>query len=153
MTTESSGQAKKKMPWTESVPLLIGLAVVAAVVLFLVGGVVFADSDEMLRRKVLGTWRICFEDRGCIENTFSANGELAMTDGATSLRGTWSIENGGITVHFKGGGDWLSSTIVGLTRLFGTRADDVIHRSISFDGDSVMYLGSEKFVRLGHGND
>jgi hypothetical protein len=152
MTTESSEQASKKMPWTESVPLYIAAALVAAVVLFLVGGALFADTDATMRRKILGKWQTYGKADGPVEVVFTEDGEAAGTDGFMDLRFTWAINNGEIALQLKGGGDWLSSTAAGLLKMFSSRPSSAA-MPIRFEGYSVMYVGGEKFVRLGRGNE
>lgn len=154
MTAGHSEPTTKAMPKAESVPIFIALALMVAVIPAVAFSALGVDSDASLRRKIVGTWQICPKDQPCIENVFTADGKFAMkglfVDYVMELRGTWTIHNGNITCQLKGGGDWLSSTVVGLAHLFGTSASKVMHLPIRFEGGSVMYIGDEKFVRIGN---
>lgn len=154
MAAEPSNTPHKKIPKTESAPILIGSALIVAALLAIAFSVLFADSDATLRRKVLGKWQVCPKDQACVEFIFTADGEVAMRqmyiDLQMDLRSTWSIHNKEITLELKGGGDWLSSTGAGLLKLFGYQSAKARRWPIRFEGNSVMYLGNDKFVRLGN---
>jgi hypothetical protein len=150
MSTHSSEQAKKKMPWKESVPLLIGLAVVAAVVLLLVGAAFLGDTDESLRRKVVGSWQYCRTENECCQFVFTADGEMAMKYLFVDIRWLWSIKDGILDLQFKGGGDTFTSLLAGLMPLWSNNWKERYQLPLRFEGDSIMYHGKEgPFVRLG----
>lgn len=149
MTAEHSEPATKAMPMAESVPIFTALALIAAVVLAIACSALFADSDATLRRKVLGSWQTCPKDQACTELIFDADGDMAMRQPPLDFRCTWSIHDGVLTVQLRGGGDMLSSTGVSLLYLFYSSARNGKHLPIRFEGDSVMYIGDEKCIRVG----
>jgi hypothetical protein len=143
MSTESSEQARKKVPWTESVPLYAAFALSAVIVLFFIGVAFLGKSDETLRDNLLGKWEAVSKEGDSLRWEFHSDGRLITEqDNIGVYENTWAVQEGRLVLRVKQGGNIISDLELLMRRLsYGReKVNAPSHLRFRLVGDSELQV-------------